>query len=141
MIRHPHPQGPSRSGAVAIESAFVVPLALFLILGLIVGAHGIFAYQEVASLAREGARYASVRGTRYEASTPHSVPTAQEVYENAIRPKIVSLNEANLTYDISWPYGYRPDNPVIVKLEYTWMPGVIFGDLVFKSTSVKTITW
>ena len=51
-----------RPGVTIIEGAIVYPVLLTLMLILIVGAMGIFRYQQVASLARQGARYASVHG-------------------------------------------------------------------------------
>ncbi len=54
-----------RGGAVLLELAIILPIMFLLVIGMIVGAMGIFHYQEVARLAREGARYACVRGTEY----------------------------------------------------------------------------
>ena len=51
-----------RRGAALVETAFVFPVLIVLMIGLIVGALGVFRYQEVASLAREGSRYASLHG-------------------------------------------------------------------------------
>lgn len=55
----------SRPGATIVESAVVYPLTFFLILSLIIGAMGIFRYQEMAALAREASRYASTHGASY----------------------------------------------------------------------------
>lgn len=74
-----------RRGATTVECAVVYPLTFLLILGLIVGGVGIFRYQSVAHLAREGARYASVRGGQYQAETGQTSPT-----EQAIRDYIIS---------------------------------------------------
>lgn len=52
---------PSR-GTNAVEAAIALPVAFLLILGTCVIGLGVFRYQQVASLAREGARYASVHG-------------------------------------------------------------------------------
>src|SRR5262249_60834720 len=46
---------PKRRGVVTVEAALVFPIVILLLLGLIVGAMGIFRYQQVAWLAREGA--------------------------------------------------------------------------------------
>jgi hypothetical protein len=55
-----------RRGAAALEFAVVAPLALFLVFAQIVGSLGVSRYQEVAHLAREGARYASTHGGMYQ---------------------------------------------------------------------------
>jgi hypothetical protein len=48
-----------------LECAFAFPITLFLIFGLLIGGTGIFRYQQVAHLAREAARFASVHGGQY----------------------------------------------------------------------------
>ena len=54
-----------RSGAYAIEAAFVFPIVFFLLLMIVIGSLGIFRYQECAYLARMGTRYGSVHGDNY----------------------------------------------------------------------------
>src|SRR5262245_37729382 len=74
-----------RRGAVLVESAVVFPVFMILLLGLIVGGMGIFRYQQVAWLAREGARYASVRGADYKKEVSGATAaTAQTIRDNAI---------------------------------------------------------
>ena len=51
-----------RRGAAAVEFAAVAPVLILLLFGTVVGGLGIFRYHQVATLAREAARYASVRG-------------------------------------------------------------------------------
>jgi len=69
----------SRAGATSVEFAMVAAVVLLMLIGLIVMALGVFRYQELARLAREGARYAAVRGTSYPrrpASRPPPRPTS-----------------------------------------------------------------
>ena len=61
MIHRSRPD--RRRGAVAVENALVLGVMFSLILGVIVLGMGVFRYQEMAYLAREGARWASVHGT------------------------------------------------------------------------------
>lgn len=56
----------ARPGATLLECAIAFPLTFVVILGLVVGGLGIFRYQEVAHLARLGARYASTHGGKYQ---------------------------------------------------------------------------
>ena len=58
-------RSPKRSGATVVESAVVYPTTFLLLLSLVIGAMGVFRYQEVASLARAAARYASTHGAEY----------------------------------------------------------------------------
>ena len=53
LVRH---KG-GRGAATAVECAFILPVTFFLMFGLVVGAMGVFRYQEVCTLARDGARY------------------------------------------------------------------------------------
>ena len=46
-----------RRGTTTLEFAITCPIVFFLVFAIIVGGLGVFRYQEVAALAREGARY------------------------------------------------------------------------------------
>ena len=56
---------PPRRGVQVVEAAIVLPVVMMLILGTCSTAMGVYYYQLVATLAREGARYASVHGEQY----------------------------------------------------------------------------
>src|ERR671931_1952787 len=93
---------PRRHAVTVVECAFVLPLTFFLLLALVVGSMGIFRYQEVATLAREGARYASTHGYQYRKDAGLAQGTAadwsQDIYDNAIKPMIVALDESRVSY-------------------------------------------
>ena len=120
-----------RSGATVVECAVVYPATFLLLLGLIVAAQGVSRYQEVAALARAGARYASTHGAQYrrDASLPvgtagtyaatsgglfwYSVDPTQasgtdtswtgDTYDSAVRPKVVALDPTLLTFKMGYP--------------------------------------
>src|SRR5688572_24253107 len=102
-----HPRRAPRSAATVLECALVLPIALFLFIGLIVGASGVFRFQEASTLAREGARYASTHGYQYRKDAGLSMGTVadwrKDIYDNGIKPKIVGLDESKLTVTITWP--------------------------------------
>lgn len=54
-----------RRATTVVECAVVYPVTFLILLGLIIGALGVFRYQEMAGLAREACRYASVHGAQY----------------------------------------------------------------------------
>ena len=81
-LRRPAVRGSARRGATSVEFAIVASTVLLLLIGLIVGALGVFRYQEIARLAREGARYAAVRGEAYARTTGRVKP---DLLEPAIR--------------------------------------------------------
>jgi Flp pilus assembly protein TadG len=68
-----------RRGATVVECAVVYPLTFLLVLGVVGGGLGVFRYQQVAHLAREGARYAAVRGAQYEVETGQTSPDEQAI--------------------------------------------------------------
>src|SRR5437588_435974 len=96
-----------RRGASLVEFAVIAPAVLILVIGLIVAGFGVYRYHEVASLAREGARWASVHGGQYtqenfpaSQSPPYTTP--DDVYQNAILPRAVSLDPAHLGVQVAW---------------------------------------
>jgi hypothetical protein len=109
-------------------------------IGLVVGAQGVARYQEVATLARAGARYASTHGAQYrrDAGLPIGSPGtsagssgglfwysadpkqsagkdtswAGDDYDSAARPKLVALDPSRLTYQVGYPSVInQPDKP------------------------------
>ncbi len=151
MLRVPSPR---RRGAVTVEAALVFPVVILLLLGLIVGAMGIVRYQQVAWLAREGARYASVHGTDYQLGVPGgTAATAQDVFDKAIRPNATILDPSSLGYSVTWdkknaPYSVTTDfakpttNTVTVTVTYTWIPEVFFiGPITLSSSSTLPMSY
>ncbi len=158
MIRVPRRR--RRRGATVVECAFVYPITFLLLLGLIIGGLGVFRYQEIASVAREGARWASVHGgqSAREASPLIGNPTlttAGDVYTNAIKPQAdaANLDPLSLSYTVSWAdasqnptyYDYTSStwktNIVTVTVTYQWVPEAYLGGITFTSTSVMPITY
>src|SRR5262245_49902487 len=85
-----------RPGATVMENAIVLPVTFFLLFALVVGSMGIFRYQEVATLAREGARYASTHGYQHRKDSGLADGTATDwstdIYNNAITRRMVALD-------------------------------------------------
>jgi Flp pilus assembly protein TadG len=144
-----------RLGTTAVECVVVLPVAFVLLLCLLIGALGIFRYQEVAALAREAARYASVHGAQYQKETGNTAATAQDVYNNAIAPNMVGLDPTQLSYSVSWntdnyPYHTATNssgqlvavtNTVTVKVTYQWIPEAFLGGVTLTSTSVMPMSY
>src|SRR5437870_2161734 len=118
-------RSPARRGASAIEAAVVYPVALFFVLGLVIGAMGIFRFQETAALAREAARYASVHGTSYAQASGQPAATAQDIYNNAIAPKAVGLDPSKLTYSVAWNQSNSPSQVVTVNGNVTYVTNTV----------------
>jgi Flp pilus assembly protein TadG len=125
-----------RRGVTALEAAVVYPVFLLFLIGLVVGALGVFRYQEVSSLAREGARFASVRGASYQLYTGKTAATPKDVYDNVIKPGAIALDPARLDYAVTWSPDNRQGSHVTVEVSYNWVPEAFFGgvDLTSKAT-------
>jgi hypothetical protein len=130
-----------RRAATIVESAVVYPVLMLFVIGLIVAALGVFRYQELASLSREGARWASVRGAKYAASTGNAPATDSDVFNQAIQPRAVILDPANLNYSVTWNPDNRQGSTVTVTLTYNWVPEAFLGGITLSSTSTMTISY
>ncbi len=130
-----------RRGTTAVECALVFPITFFLIFGLIIGGMGVFRYQSVASLAREGGRYAIVHGAKYEQVTGKAAATPADIYNNAILPKAVGLDLTQLSYTVTWNPDKRPGSTVTVQLTYRWVPEALLGGIDLTSTSTMTMAY
>jgi Flp pilus assembly protein TadG len=142
-----------RSGATLVECAIVYPVVFLLLLGMVVGAAGIFRYSQLASMAREGARYASVHGAQYAKENNVTPPTPADIFNNAITPMGTTFDPTQLNYSITyntdnWPFHTTTDtsnnvvpiqNTVTVTLTYQWLPEAFLGGITLTSTSVMVM--
>jgi Flp pilus assembly protein TadG len=133
-----------------VETAFVLPVVILMLFSLIFGGLMVFSYQQMANMAREGARWASVHGAQHAADNKTTAPTEADVYSNAILPRAVGLDTSKLTYSVTWsnsgkwavyadPKSNPPGQPVgttvTVTVSYDW-----YG-FTLSSTSVMPMTY
>ena len=92
-------------------------------------------YQLVATLAREGSRWASVRGTQYHTDTGNPAATQASI-QSLIQGEAVGLEVSNLTVTVP-----AITNTVSVTVSYQWFPEVFFGSssITLTSTSVSVM--
>src|SRR5262249_40606723 len=134
MRVHPRRQQHPRRGAALVEAAIAYPIMFVLTVGVIVIALGMFRYQQVAAVAREGARWASVHGGQYASETGNSMATSSTVYSTAMLPLAAGLLPSALNYSVKWDdSGEMPTytsggntltNHVTVTVKYSWTPEV-----------------
>jgi Flp pilus assembly protein TadG len=134
-------QSSVRRGATIVECAMVYPVTLLLLFGLIIGGLGVFRYQQVASLAREGARYASVHGTKYAQMTGQPAATPQTVFDQAIQTRAVGLDSSRLTYNVTWSPDNRQGSDVTVQVIYSWVPEGYLNPITLSSTSTMRMSY
>ncbi|MFL5240483.1 MAG: TadE/TadG family type IV pilus assembly protein [Gemmataceae bacterium] len=139
MLRKPVSK--RRRGAVILESAVIYPLTFLIILGLLIGAMGVFRYQEVASLAREASRYASVHGSKYHQVTGKAAATAVDIHDSVIIPRAVALDPSKITYSVTWSPDNKPGSTVSVTVNYSWVPEAFLPILNLSSTATETMAY
>ena len=88
----------TRHAAHAVECAFVYPVVFMFTLGVMIVGLGVFRYQEVAYLAREAARFASVHAGQYQQENAAAIAAASmpNVTDSYITPNIVQANATML---------------------------------------------
>jgi len=144
-----------RCGATVVECAVVYPVFFLLVLGMLVGAAGIFRYSQLASLTREAARYASVHGGQYAQEMNVTAPAPADIYNNVILQMAAGFDTSQLSYSITYdtsnmPYHTTLDasknvipiqNTVKVTLTYRWVPEAYLGGVTLSSTSVMPMSY
>jgi TadE-like protein len=121
----------SRRGATAVEFAIVGPIAFFLLLSVMVGALGVFRYHEVAHVAREAARWASVRGEGYAKVTGKPKVGAGEVTEY-VKSHVHLIDGAAIAVQ------FTAIDTIVVEVKYNWTPEIpglanLTGPILLKS--------
>jgi len=145
--------GRRRRGATAVEFAIVGPLVFFLLLGFAVMAMGVYRYQQVAFLAREGARYASTHGAQcrvdHRLDAGDQASWTEELRDNAVLPHCSTLDTDLLTIEATWDTGDNRanaadstgrftstiDNNVTVTVTYQWLPEVYSASAIDLSST------
>jgi Flp pilus assembly protein TadG len=147
-----------RRGATLAEYAIVLSVFFMLTFGAVIVGWGMFVSNEVASLAREGARWATVHGGTYlsEYNSSHtptkSATTASDVYTNAIQPRIAGLDTSKLTYTVTWldssqnptyknSSGVTVSNKVTVAVNYNWTPKLYLSPMTLTGSSTMTMVY
>lgn len=152
MRLQPH----SRPAATVVEFAVIGPVILLLLLGLLIGGLGIFRYQQVARLARDASRWASVHGSDYALATKNSPATATDIYNQVIVPNATGMDLSKLSQPtVTWSTNNSPyhvatttsgqqqnvANTVTVTITYKWIPEAFLGGITLSSTSVSVMSF
>lgn len=150
-----HPVARKRKAATIVEAAFIVPVLVLLIAMAVDAVSGIYRYHQVASLARAGARYASVHAGQFAEENLLPVITPEALKTNVMLPHSAGLLEDRLTVTIHWlpngnsypvtvidDSGNVKENMVRVTVNYVWYPVFFFGgSLTLSSTSEMAICY
>ncbi len=128
----------NRRGMAAVECAMVYPVAIVLLLGTIIMGLGIFRYEQLQALAREGARYASVHGPLYASENNQSEASTATVL-TYVQGMAVGLNGLNCTA-VTYSATSLPCT-VGVTLTYTWTPAALFSPMTWTVTSTMPVSY
>lgn len=147
-------QSNQRRGTTMLEFGIVFPVVFLLLLGLVIGASGMFRYQETAHLARLAARYAAVHGTQWAKDTGNTAPTPVDIYKNVVAPNTVMLDQSRITFSMSYNTSNSPTHDIIVNnqvvavtntvtvtVSYLWIPEFFLGSVTISSTSVMPMSY
>lgn len=154
-----------RRGATLVESALVYPVLFLIVLAIVLLGLAVFRYQQVAHIAREASRWASVKGGEYAKENQVPAATPEDVYANSIQPQAAGMQASGLSYSVVWrtdengnpdknpthtvqstdpgtglPVVTKVNNTVAVTVTYSWDTG-LFGVIPVSSTSVNTICY
>jgi hypothetical protein len=141
-----------RTASTLAESAIAHAVVVLLTVMVVVVALGVFAYQMVGELAREGARWASVHGGQYAVDTGNAVATQSTIQSTAVIPKAVGLDASQLSVSsASWDdpaempiylrNGAVTRNYVSVTVQYNWVPAAYFSSMTLSSTSTMPMQY
>jgi Flp pilus assembly protein TadG len=117
-----------------VESALVFALFVFIVFGIMDFGRLVFAFNFVAYAAREGTRYASVRG----ASSGHAAQASD--VKTYVAGQAVALDSSKLTVNTTWSPNNQPGSTVKVNVSYTYQPmaGIALPGAVSISSASQT---
>lgn len=137
MIRR-EPGASRRRGTAAVEAAVVYPAAILLLMGTVIVGLGVFRFEQLQFLARQGARYASVHGPTYASESGQSMASTSSVL-TFVQQMAVGLEGLECTA-VNYSSSSMPCS-VSVTLTYTWSPVSLFSPMTWTVTSTMPVTY
>ena len=127
----------TQRGSVMVESALTLTIFLTIVFGLIDLGRAVWVHNAISHLAREGSRYAMVRGAT------HSTPATSAQISERVVARSFAIDKAALKVTTSWQEGNQPGKPVAVDVSYTfrpYLPLIPVREVAMRSRSVMTIS-
>jgi Flp pilus assembly protein TadG len=91
------PRKSGQRGSAMFEYAIVVLISLMLLFGLVDFGRALYAYHFISNAAREGTRYASVRGRLCNGTFPTACPASSADIQNFVQNVPVGIDPAAVT--------------------------------------------
>ena len=124
-----------RRGGVAIEFAFIIPIAILLTVGAVEVARAVSVQASISQAAKETVRFASVRGSASGAA-------ATQAQLEAMAVQLADLTNGTTSANVTWAPDNSPGGVVTVDMQTTFAPVALpFGpsSYTFESTASMTI--
>jgi Flp pilus assembly protein TadG len=121
-MRLSRPTARRRTGSALVEAAFVLPVLIFLLYVIFCGTLMVLVVDEVDQSAREGARWASVRGWSYNFYTGKPAATPDDI-RDYVKAQPVTLDPSLMTVTPTWQASNRAGQYITVQVVYDW-PGL-----------------
>jgi len=103
-----------------------------MVLGIVICGLGIFRMHQIEHLSEASARWAALHGPRYQKRTKTAEPTSQDVLNQVVFPRAVSLRRSAVTCDLVWS---ADKSTVTVDLRYAWTPETFWSPITFRSVT------
>jgi Flp pilus assembly protein TadG len=91
---------PGQRGSATFEYAIVIMMCLLIIFGIVDFGRALYAYHFISNAAREGTRYASVRGNT--CNLPSACPATPADITNFVKSVPQGINPASVTVTSTW---------------------------------------
>jgi len=124
-----------RRGGVAIEFAFIIPIAILLTVGAVEVARAVSIQASISQASKETVRFASVRGSASGAA-------ATETQLETMAVQLADLADASTSAAVSWAPDNSPGSVVTVDMQTTFTPVALpFGpsSYTFNATASMTV--
>jgi Flp pilus assembly protein TadG len=123
-----------RRGGVAVEFAFVIPIAILLTFGAVEVARAISVQASINQAVQETARFASVRGSASGAA-------ASEAELETMAVQLADLTNGTTSANVTWDPDNNPGGVVTVNMQTTFTPvALLFGPSSYTFTSTASMT-
>jgi Flp pilus assembly protein TadG len=124
-----------QKGSVLVESAITLLIVLLFLIGIMEGGLLIWSYNTVAFAAREGTRYATVRGA--DSSSPASASTISTY----VKAQAVGLDPNLMTVTTTWNPSNSPGGfvQVVVQYQYSTLTSLFVSAPIALTSTSKTV--
>ena len=120
----------STRGSTLVESALVFALFVHVIFGIVEAGRLMYFYNWVAYAAREGTRYACVRGS----SSTH--PASAADVRTFVMNQAVTYDPSNVTVSTTWRPNNNAGSAVDVEVDYAYRP--LIGFIIPRAITISS---